>query len=96
MLVTYDPEADATYVSLTDTPVAKTRQFGDSVSVDLDEVGSPVGVELLMTPASVTSGVLTPLLAELSQALRRGQGSPPAERPSDGVEPDALPANWRG
>ncbi len=64
MLVTYDPEADATYVSLTDTPVAKTRQFGDSVSVDLDEVGSPVGVELLMAPASVTSGVLAPLLAE--------------------------------
>ena len=64
MLVTYDPEADATYGSLTDTPVAKTRQFGDSVSVDLDEVGSPVGVELLMTPASVTSGVLTPLLVE--------------------------------
>jgi uncharacterized protein YuzE len=64
VLVTYDPEADATYVSLADTPVTKTRQFGDSVSVDLDQIGNPVGVELLMTPASVTSGVLAPLIEE--------------------------------
>lgn len=64
MLVTYDPEADATYVLLADAPVTKTRQFGDSVSVDLDQAGSPVGVELLMTPASVTGGVLAPLVEE--------------------------------
>ncbi|MHB1711731.1 MAG: DUF2283 domain-containing protein [Acidimicrobiales bacterium] len=64
MLVTYDPEADATYVLLADSPVAKTRQFGDSVSVDLDQEGSPIGVELLMTPASVTSRILAPLIAE--------------------------------
>lgn len=63
MLVTYDPGDDATYVSLTDTPVAKTRQLSDSVSIDLDEGGTQVGVELLMTPSSVTSSVLAPLLA---------------------------------
>ncbi len=63
MLVTYDPGDDATNVSLTDTPVAKTRQLSDSVSIDLDEGGTQVGVELLMTPSSVTSSVLAPLLA---------------------------------
>jgi uncharacterized protein YuzE len=64
VLVTYDPEADATYVAISDAEVTETRQFGDSVSVDLDEAGLPVGVELLMAPASATDGVLSPLLAE--------------------------------
>lgn len=43
--------AGATYVSLTDTPVARIRQFGDSVPIDLDEGGTQVGVELQPSPA---------------------------------------------
>jgi uncharacterized protein YuzE len=62
VLVTYDPEADATYVKLADATVATTEQFGDSLAVDLDNTGEPVGVELLMAPATATSTTLAPLV----------------------------------
>ncbi len=77
MLVTYDPEANATYVSLSDAPVAETVQLRDSVSVDLDESGEPVGVELLMAPAAATDDVLAlaidryPNLSNVANALRQ-------------------------
>lgn len=62
MVVTYDSEANATYVKVSDAPIATTRQFGDSLAVDLDADGEPVGVELLMAPAQATDAVLAPLL----------------------------------
>lgn len=77
MLVTYDPDADATYVAVSDAPVTETRRFGDSISVDLDEEGTPVGVELLMAPRDATDQVLAPLtdaypnLITVRDALRR-------------------------
>lgn len=63
MLVTYDPEANATYVKLSDAPVATTQQFGDSLAVDLGADGQPIGVELLMAPGRASDDVLAPLLA---------------------------------
>jgi uncharacterized protein YuzE len=77
VLVTYDPEANATYVKLSNSPVATTERFGDSLAVDLDTTGEPVGVELLMAPAAATDAVLEPLvaahpeLARTTDALRR-------------------------
>jgi uncharacterized protein YuzE len=73
VLVTYDPEANATYVKLSDATVATTEQFGDSLTVDLDTTGEPVGVELLMAPATATSATLAPLvLAYPSLSLIEG------------------------
>jgi uncharacterized protein YuzE len=62
VLVTYDPEGNATYVKLSDATVATTEQFGDSLAVDLDNTGEPVGVELLIAPATATSATLAPLV----------------------------------
>lgn len=44
---THDAQAGATYVYLTDRPVARTMPLSDSVNVDLDADGSPCGVEVL-------------------------------------------------
>ena len=45
---TYDPEADALYVRLSDQPrKGPTLEVTDSYMVDLDADGEPVGVELL-------------------------------------------------
>lgn len=63
MLAASDPEADATYVKVSDAPVTTTQQIGDSLCVDLDAEGAPVGVELLMAPARATEAILAPLLA---------------------------------
>jgi uncharacterized protein YuzE len=62
VLVTYDSEVDATYVQLSDATVATTEQFGESLAVDLDATGEPVGVELLMAPATATTTTLAPLV----------------------------------
>lgn len=53
MLVTYDPQADATYVTVSDAPVASTDALSDLVAVDLDAAGVPVGVEVLKAPGAV-------------------------------------------
>jgi uncharacterized protein YuzE len=44
---TYDAECGATYVLLSDEPVARTVELSDLVHVDLDADGNPVGVEVL-------------------------------------------------
>lgn len=55
-MVSYDPEADATYVKVTDAAVVSTDSLGDLVAVDLDAAGDPVGIELLKAPGAVSAG----------------------------------------
>jgi uncharacterized protein YuzE len=45
--VSYDQQADAIYVYLTDAEVARTRMLDDFRNVDLDADGGVVGVEFL-------------------------------------------------
>lgn len=42
-----DLEVGASDISLADRPVATTREFNDAISVDLDELGVVVGIEVL-------------------------------------------------
>lgn len=56
MVVTYDPDADATYVSLSEGEVARTDSLSDLIAVDLNAAGAPIGVELLKAPGSVSAG----------------------------------------
>lgn len=82
MMVTYDPEADATYVRVSDAPVASTDPLSDLVAVDVDASGAPVGLELLKAPGTVTESdeatVLDryPALREAFATLRRIVGQP--------------------
>jgi uncharacterized protein YuzE len=60
VLVEYDPEVEATYLTLSEgEPSTHVEIQGETVAVDLDEVGVPVGVELLLPPTKVTSRMLS-------------------------------------
>lgn len=47
MIFSYDYDADALYIGITDARVARTRQFDEGTIVDLDESGEIVGIEVL-------------------------------------------------
>ncbi len=55
----YDAEADACYLELNRSPVARTVHLADSVMVDVDEIGEPVGVELLWAQDAIPLEALT-------------------------------------
>jgi uncharacterized protein YuzE len=53
--VTYDPQAKASYIALSDERVVKTVEYADFVNLDLDSKGRLVGIELLwVRPRKVT------------------------------------------
>lgn len=47
MRIDYDPQADALYISLKDGKVADTLEVTPNIFVDVDELGAPLGIELL-------------------------------------------------
>jgi len=58
MLVSYDPAARATYVQIHEGAVARTVDITDTVMVDLDASGMPLGVEFLQVPADIPTEVI--------------------------------------
>jgi len=48
MHVTYSPDIEGIYVTVSDEPVASSVEISDLVTVDLDAAGNPVGVEFVM------------------------------------------------
>jgi len=45
--ITYDPDADATYVTLSSAAVQDSAEVAPGVVLDFDEQGRVVGIELL-------------------------------------------------
>lgn len=82
VLVSFDPDADATYIKVTDAAVASTDTLADLVAVDLDATGEPVGIEVLKAPGAVSASdeaaVLDryPGLGTAFQSLRRAVAQP--------------------
>ena len=73
MRITYDPEADALYISLRDVSAADSLDVEDGVTVDLDEKGHIIGVEILdaserLTPEELTNVSYENLLLAASKA----------------------------
>lgn len=54
MKITYDPEADALYVALRDVPASDSIDIEDGVSVDLDDGGHIIGLEVLDASTRLT------------------------------------------
>ena len=53
--ITYDPQAKASYIALSDEPVAKTVEYADFINLDLDAHDRLIGIELLwVRPRHVT------------------------------------------
>ncbi len=68
----YDKEADAIYIILSDKPVAYTKPLDDTRIIDYDNKGIPVGIELLC----VSEGVIIeglPSLTEVTPILEEEQ-----------------------
>lgn len=67
---TYDPQADAAYVSFSRTPVSHQVILDDARVLDLAADGTVIGVEILGPSGGVDFTGL-PNAAEVSRALRR-------------------------
>lgn len=46
MRLSYHPETDSLYIHLTEKPGADVVEVSDSVAVDVDEHGTPVGIDI--------------------------------------------------
>ena len=65
-----DEEADATYVRVTEAPVAHTDEVADGIIVDFDARGETVGVEVLGLRDRVGTGDSASYLNGLVEGLR--------------------------
>ena len=66
MFLTYDEQADAVYVQFARSNVARTDELSDSVAVDYDAEGRPLGVEFL----SVSLGIVLDQVPHRVQVAR--------------------------
>jgi len=64
---TYDAQARAAYLRLTDDAVAETLDLMSGVYVDVDGAGAVVGIELVGCPAEVPQA----LVDSIEEGLRR-------------------------
>ncbi len=55
--VTYDPEANALYMRFSDNEIAETLELSESVYVDVDVDGVPVGLEVLDASSNLITGL---------------------------------------
>ncbi len=53
--LTYDPEVRAVYIELSDNEIAETIELSESVYVDIDASGEPVGFEILHAAPSLVA-----------------------------------------
>jgi uncharacterized protein YuzE len=51
MRVTYDPDADALYIYVSDAEIADTREIAPNVNLDITATGDVVGIEILAASA---------------------------------------------
>ena len=68
MKFTYDREADAMYIYISDAPCAYGKDLDDERRIDFDGTGNPRGIELLC----VSTGVVTddlPFRSEVERIL---------------------------
>jgi uncharacterized protein YuzE len=59
MKITYDPKADALYIALRDVPAVDGVDIEEGVSVDLDDQGHMIGIEILDASERLTADELT-------------------------------------
>jgi uncharacterized protein YuzE len=59
MKIEYDKEADALYIILRDVPAADSRDLEEGVTIDLDDKGKIVGLEVLDASEKLGKEALT-------------------------------------
>ena len=64
MKITYDKEADAMYVELTDKKFSKCKEIDKNTILDLDEEGNVIGIELLFVSKRFPNKIPTNIFVE--------------------------------
>mgnify|MGYP001590940913 CR=1 FL=1 len=57
MKITYDKDADAMYVELTDKKFSKCKEIDRNTILDLDAEGNVIGIELLFVTKRFPQGI---------------------------------------
>lgn len=67
--ITWDQDADAIYVRILDANVAATLTISDTVYIDVDHAGNPIGMEILRVDSDIFAALKnlsdTPTLKDL-------------------------------
>ncbi len=61
----FDPEAEAIYLSVAEGKVDHTKRISDSLLIDVDKKGKPLGIEILRVKDF--QGLIAPLIQELTK-----------------------------
>lgn len=72
MEMSFDSEADAVYIQMSDSEVNRTRKVGEKTILDLDSGGDVIGIELL--DASNRFDSLADIRTDFSQRIREMAG----------------------
>ena len=64
MKITYDKEADAMYVKLTDEKFSKTKIIDKNTILNLDENGNVIGIELLFVSKHLPKNFISSVSVE--------------------------------
>ena len=64
MKVTYDEEADAMYIKLTDEKFSKARVIDKNTILNLDKNGNVIGIELLFVSKHLPKNFLSQVVVE--------------------------------
>jgi uncharacterized protein YuzE len=64
MKVTYDPEADAMYIKLTNEKFDKIRKIDKNTILNVDEDGNVIGIELLFVSKHLPKNFLSQVVVE--------------------------------
>ena len=67
MKVTYDPDADAMYVRLTNEKFSKTKIIDNNTILDLDKKGEVIGIELLFVSRRLPKDFFSRVVVETLQ-----------------------------
>ncbi|CAN5144451.1 hypothetical protein BH23CHL1_BH23CHL1_16300 [soil metagenome] len=74
MFISYDPEVDALHIELGTTTPVKSRDISEGMSIDLDERGQLIGVEILDATKRLGKDALAELVVEgLTTTVRPGE-----------------------
>jgi uncharacterized protein YuzE len=67
--ISYDQEADAAYVALSESKAARTEEVAEGIQIDYDADGRPVGVEVLYVKSRLGASDLNSYLRGLVEGV---------------------------
>ena len=68
MQIDYDPQADAIYIRLRDGEIDDTQKVSEYIYVDVDEAGTPLGLEILFASRVLAEQDVTSVTLNIGHA----------------------------